>query len=85
MSDYDNTNSGVLFLNKTKESERHPDFGGTININGVDHFLSAWKKTSQSSGDKFLSLSIGKAKDKQSNTGGENKSAPVSPEGDDIW
>ena len=26
-----------------------------------------------------------KAKDKQSNTGGENKSAPVSPEGDDIW
>ena len=85
MSDYDNTNSGVLFLNKTKESDRHPDFGGTININGVDHFLSAWKKTSQS-GDKFISLSIvGKAKDKQSNTGGENKSAPVSPEGDDIW
>jgi uncharacterized protein (DUF736 family) len=57
MSNYDNTNSGALFKNDKKESEKHPDYRGSINVGGVDHWISAWLKTSQQ-GAKFMSLSV---------------------------
>jgi hypothetical protein len=63
MSDYDRTNSGILFKNDKKESDRHPDYTGSININGTEHFLSAWIKNGAKG--KFMSLSIGKVKDRQ--------------------
>lgn len=59
--EYDNTNRGVLFRNDKKESEKHPDFTGSIDVGGVDHYLSAWVKESKN-GKKFFSLSV-KAKD----------------------
>ena len=61
---FDNTNRGVLFNNDRKETEKHPDFSGSINISGVEYFLSAWKKRSKN-GTTFLSLSIGNKKDVQ--------------------
>lgn len=42
MSDYDNTNSGVLFLNKKKTKETQPDRNGGLNVGGVDFRASAW-------------------------------------------
>lgn len=60
---YDNTNRGVLFDNEDKASDRHPDFKGSINVDGVEYFLDAWKKVAQS-GREFLSVSI-KRKEKQ--------------------
>jgi uncharacterized protein (DUF736 family) len=54
---YDNTNSGALFKNDKKESEKHPDYRGSINVDGVDYWISAWLKTSQQ-GTKFMSLSV---------------------------
>ncbi len=56
MSQYDNTNSGVLFKNDRKESEKHPDYTGKINVNGEEFWLSAWIKTGQRG--KFMSLSV---------------------------
>jgi uncharacterized protein (DUF736 family) len=53
---------GSLFTNKRKETERHPDFNGSIKINGVEHWLSAWKKVAQS-GEEYMSLSLGKPKE----------------------
>ena len=41
---YDNTNSGMLARNDRKEKETHPDFKGSINVDGVDYWLSAWVK-----------------------------------------
>ena len=58
MTQYDNTNKGVLFRNERKESEKHPDMTGKVNIAGVEHYLSAWTKVGKSG--KFLSLSLGK-------------------------
>ena len=57
MSDYDNRNTGVLFRNDRKETERHPDYTGSwTDANGVEHWFSAWLKDSKS-GTKFMSLS----------------------------
>jgi hypothetical protein len=55
---------GSLFKNKRKETERHPDYNGSITINGVEHWLSAWIKEGKSG--KWMSLSLGKPKEQRS-------------------
>ncbi len=62
MTQYDNTNRGVLFINDRKERDTQPDRTGSINIEGVEYFLDGWIK--DGSKGKFLSLSV-KRKDKQ--------------------
>lgn len=68
MSNYDNTNSGMLAKNDRKEKDTHPDYRGVINVDGVDYWLSAWIKVgrdgSKMQGQKYFSLSV-KAKDEQ--------------------
>jgi hypothetical protein len=59
MTQYDNTNRGVLFDNERKETDNHPDMTGKLNVNGVDHWFSAWWKKDRNDND-FLSLSLGK-------------------------
>lgn len=61
MSDYDNTDSGALFKNDKKDTDKHPDYKGSVNVGGTEYWLSAWIKTSKQ-GTKFMSLSV-KAKD----------------------
>lgn len=58
MPDFDNTNRGVAFPNDKKESDSHPDMKGSINIEGVEYWLSAWWKTPRNGGDEFLSFSV---------------------------
>lgn len=57
---YDNRNKGVLFKNfgKTPESKQ-PDFTGTINVDGVEHELAGWTRTSVK-GTEYLSLKLGR-------------------------
>lgn len=57
MPDYDNTNKGILFTNDRKESEKHPDFTGKLDVNGKEYQLAAWNRTSKN-GKNFLSVSI---------------------------
>jgi len=62
MSDFDNTNRGVLFKNTDKKAgnsahEKWPDYQGRLNVNGADLWLSAWIKTDKS-GRKYMSLSV---------------------------
>lgn len=68
MSNYDNTNSGMLAKNDRKEKDTHPDYRGVINVDGVDYWLSAWIKVgrdgSKMQGQKYFSLSV-KAKDER--------------------
>lgn len=73
MTQHDNTNRGVLFKNDEKR-ENGPDYSGSLNVGGVEHFLDAWIKTSQA-GRKFMSVSV-KPKQKQAPA----KAAPAKQE-----
>lgn len=56
---YDDTNRGTLWLDENKKSEKHPDFSGKLNIAGVEHYVSGWKRTTKT--DKHvIDLSLGK-------------------------
>lgn len=58
---YDNSNSGALFINDRKKTDKHPDMTGTINVDGKDYWISGWSKVAKSGkrqGQKFLSVSI---------------------------
>jgi len=75
MSDYDNTNRGALFKNDRKESDRHPDYRGNINVDGTEYWLSAWIKEGRSG--KFMSLSV------QPKEGQQRQERPAAPRSDD--
>jgi hypothetical protein len=56
MTEYSNENRGALFKNDRKETDKHPDYTGSINVGGTDYWLSAWIKEGQRG--KFMSLSV---------------------------
>ena len=50
-------NSGSLFKNDRKEKDTHPDYKGTVMVDGVEYWISSWLKTGKS-GVKFMSLAF---------------------------
>jgi hypothetical protein len=70
MSGYDNTNKGILGRNDRKTQDNHPDFSGSINVDGRDYWLSGWIKERKDGSGRFFSLSV-----KQKN----GASAPAAP------
>lgn len=50
-------NTGSLFRNDTKEGETHPDYKGSVKIDGKEYYLSAWVKATKE-GKKYFSLSF---------------------------
>lgn len=44
MSNYDNNNRGAIWKNEKKVTDRHPDYTGKAMIDGVDYYVSAWRR-----------------------------------------
>lgn len=63
--EFDNTNRGAFFKNGKKETENHPDYTGTLNVEGVEYWVSGWKRKEGAS-DKapLMSFSV-KKKDQE--------------------
>ena len=66
MSDFDNTNRGVLFINDQQGNDKRPNYRGSLTVNVaaadktpvlVEFNVSGWKKLSKK-GTTFLSLSV---------------------------
>ena len=65
MTDYDNTNSFVLFKNDKEGNEKRPDYTGTITLeNGEEKRLAAWIREGKS-GQKFMSGKISEPLEKK--------------------
>ncbi len=76
-------NSGILFRNKDKESEKHPDYKGNLTVGGEEFWLSAWIK--EGNKGKFMTLSVTpKNKDKADAAAGKrvelSDEIPFAPE-----
>lgn len=54
---YNDNNRGALFKNDRKEKETHPDYKGSMTVEGKEYWVSGWVKVS-SNGNKFLSVSL---------------------------
>jgi uncharacterized protein (DUF736 family) len=68
---YDNTNSGAIFKNDKKETDSHPEYKGSINVEGKDYWASVWVNTSKA-GQQYMSIKV-TPKDAQ-------QAAPSSPQ-----
>jgi hypothetical protein len=56
---YDNTNSGALFTNHRKQTEKHPDYTGKLNVNGVEFWLSGWvREKRDGSGERYVRIQV---------------------------
>ena len=65
MTQYDNTNRGSIWPNDKKETENHPDFTGSLNVEGKEYWVSGWKRKPDAN-PKAPSLSFSvKAKEQQ--------------------
>jgi uncharacterized protein (DUF736 family) len=50
-------NSGSLFKNDKKETEKHPDYKGSAKVNGDEYWVSAWLNKSKE-GTQYLSFNF---------------------------
>jgi uncharacterized protein (DUF736 family) len=66
-------NTGSLFKNDRKETDQHPDYNGSINVNGVEMWLNAWLRTS-ANGRKYMSLSVRPKQQAAATTTGKTRS-----------
>jgi len=51
-------NSGALFKEAEKKSEKHPDYKGNCMVNGEVMYIAAWINTPKAGGNKYMSLTF---------------------------
>jgi hypothetical protein len=71
MTEYSNTNRGSIWKNDKKEKDTNPDFTGSLNVDGREYWVSAWKRK-DGAGPKSPALSFSvKPKDGEALVGGK--------------
>ena len=69
-------NSGAIFRNTKKETEKHPDYTGKCLVNGKEMFISAWINESKT-GTKYMALKFQEPKT-------DGVPAAAAPKSDDL-
>jgi len=72
---FDNSNSGVLFRNDNKQSDKHADYRGEVNVAGIDYWLNGYVRAPKKR-VKFIAFKLKPKKQ-------EAAAAPAKPEFDD--
>ena len=72
MSNYDNNNTGVLFRQTDKQSDKHPDFTGNCEVNGKKMQIASWVNTSKVGSKKYMSLKFSEFKPKEESVSASN-------------
>ena len=57
LNKWDNEGQGKLWNNDKKESDKQPDFTGSLVLDGVKYSLAAWNNVSKA-GDTYIGLRI---------------------------
>jgi hypothetical protein len=57
MTEYDNRNRGAIWKNEKKTEDKHPDFTGSLNVDGREFWVSAWRRR-EDAGPKAPALSF---------------------------
>ncbi len=58
MTQYDNTNRGSIWTNEKKATEKHPDFTGSLNVDGKEYWVSAWRGNGENPKAPKLTFSV---------------------------
>lgn len=53
---YDNNLTGIISRNDKKETDQHPDIRGNCEIDGVQYWISGWRRERKDGGGSFYSL-----------------------------
>lgn len=78
MTEYDKTNRGSIWANDRKETATHPDFKGSLNVEGKEYWVSAWKRKPDANPKApALSFSIQPKEDKPQQQAPAQGSAPL--------
>jgi hypothetical protein len=56
---YNDDNRGVLFWREEKETEKHPDWTGSVTIAGRTFDIAGWSRKSEK-GKDYISISVNK-------------------------
>jgi uncharacterized protein (DUF736 family) len=83
MTDFDDTNRGVLFQEQEKKSEKAPDYTGKLDVEGTEYRIAGWQRIGKS-GKPFLSLSISIPEKGAWEQAGSKFKPDTVHEGDDI-
>ncbi len=76
-------NTGSIFKNFKKQTEKQPDFRGECLINGVAMWVSAWKNADKNN-NAWFSLAFSKKEEKPVDKHTEAKANAFQPVDDDI-
>lgn len=56
MSNYDNTNTGILFKNDVGDNPKRPAYKGKVDVNGKEYEIVGWVREGKKG--EFISLKV---------------------------